>query len=87
MTVMAAACGILLVVLGLWSTGRTPTEGQFAVEIICLVGGLILCFIAVVLGRLKGLSRRLDGFEVHFRVAALHGSAIAEDDDRQATDR
>ncbi len=63
MTTMAAACGILIVVLGFWSTGRSPTEAQFAVEITCLVGGLILCFIAVVLNRLSALSRRLDALD------------------------
>lgn len=60
MTTMATVCGILIVLLGFWSTGRSPTKAEFAIEITCLVGGLILCFIAVVLNRLAALSRRLD---------------------------
>ncbi len=65
MTIMAAACGILIVVLGLLSGwGRTSNDAQSAIEIICLVGGLILCFVAVVLARLSALAKRLDGFEV-----------------------
>lgn len=64
MTVMAAVCGVMIVLLGFWSTGRNPTDGQSAVEIICLVGGLILCFIAVVLSRLQAIAVRLDGFEL-----------------------
>ena len=67
MTILAAACGILIVCLGLLSTmlssGKAPTEGQFAIQVTCLVGGLILCFLAVVLSRLSGLFRRLDDFE------------------------
>ncbi len=67
MTILAAACGILIVALGflstLLSTGKSPTEGQFAIQVTCLVGGLILCFLAVILSRLGSLSRRLDEFE------------------------
>ena len=79
MTVLAAACGVLLVLLGLLSTGRSPTEAQFTVEIICLVGGLLLCFVAVILSRLSALARRLDGLEVHFRAAAFHAAGWAEE--------
>ena len=64
MTFLAAACGILIVVLGLLGAGRTPTDAQSMTEITCLVGGLILCFIAVVLARLAALGKRLDAFEV-----------------------
>ena len=67
MTILAAACGILIVCLGflstMLSTGKTPTDGQFAVQVTCLVGGLILCFLAVILSRLTSLSKRLDDFE------------------------
>ena len=64
MTVLAAGCGVMIVLLGFWSTGHNPTDSQSAVEIICLVGGLILCFLAVVLARLKALSARLESFEI-----------------------
>lgn len=63
MTIMAAACGVIIVLLGLFSAGRSPTELQSAIEVSCLIGGLILCFIAVVLARLAALDRRLDAFE------------------------
>ena len=66
MTILAAACGILIVCLGLLSTAlgsKAPTDGQFAIQIICLVGGLILCFLAVILSRLTKLARRLDDIE------------------------
>ncbi|WP_131115740.1 hypothetical protein [Lichenihabitans psoromatis] len=62
MTIMAAVCGIMIVLLGLWSTGRSPTEVQLAVEITCLVGGLILCFLSVVLARLAALTKRMELF-------------------------
>ena len=61
--IMAAACGVFIVLLGLLNAGRSPTEGQTTIEVVCLVGGLILCFIAIVLARLRALDRRLDGFE------------------------
>lgn len=68
MTILAAACGILIVCLGFLSTilgaGKAPTEGQFAIQVTCLVGGLILCFLAVILARLNNLSKRLAQFEV-----------------------
>jgi hypothetical protein len=63
MAIMAAVCGVMIVLLGWWSTGRTPTDVQLAVEITCLVGGLILCFLAVVLARLASLANRLDRFD------------------------
>jgi hypothetical protein len=62
-TIMAAACGVIIVLLGLFSAGRSPTELQSATEVSCLIGGLVLCFIAVVLARLAALDRRLDAFE------------------------
>ncbi len=63
MTVLAAVCGVLIVLLGFWSTGRSPTDWQYAVQVTCLVGGLILCFLAVILARLTALGKRLDEFE------------------------
>jgi hypothetical protein len=63
MTILAAVCGVMIVLLGLWSTGSSPTDVQLAVEITCLVGGLILCFLAVVLARLTALANRLDSFD------------------------
>ena len=63
MTIMAVACGVLMVVFGFWSTGLRPTEGESAIQITCLVGGLILCFLAVVLARLGTLTARLDSIE------------------------
>lgn len=69
MTIMAVACGILIVVLGLLSAGHNPTESQSIVEVVCLIGGLILCFIAVVLSRLSALGQRLDAFEAVAEVA------------------
>ena len=59
MAIMAAICGVLIVVLGLLSTGKAPTEAQFGIEITCLVGGLILCFLAVILARLKSLTAQI----------------------------
>lgn len=76
MTAMAAACGVLIVVLGVWSTGRNPTEAQSAVEIVCLVGGLILCFLAVVLSRLGRIATQLDTFEA---VAGESPEAVPDD--------
>lgn len=63
MTVMAVICGLLMVVFGFWSTGLRPTEGESTIQIICLVGGLILCFLAVVLARLKALAIRMEMIE------------------------
>lgn len=77
MTIMAAICGVLIVFLGLLSAGHNPTEGQSTVQILCLIGGLILCFIAVVLARLALLGRRLDAFEAVAEVAGETASSIA----------
>ena len=63
MTFMAVACGLLMIVFGFWSTGLRPTEGESAMQITCLVGGLILCFLAVVLARLNALLSRMDVVE------------------------
>lgn len=70
MTIMAVACGVLIVFLGLLSAGHNPTESQSIVEVVCLIGGLILCFLAVVLSRLTALGQRLDVFEAVQEVAA-----------------
>ena len=63
MSIMAAACGVMIVLLGFWSVGKSPTDVQSAIQIVCLIGGLILCFMSVVLARLAALSKRLDGFD------------------------
>lgn len=63
MTFMAVACGLLMVVFGFWSTGLRPTESESAIQITCLVGGLILCFLAVVLARLNALALRMELIE------------------------
>ena len=63
MTILAAVCGVLIVLLGFWSTGKSPSDWQFGIQVTCLVGGLILCFLAVVLSRLSVIAKRLDDFE------------------------
>ena len=63
MTVMAVACGMLMIVFGFWSTGLRPTEGESAIQITCLIGGLILCFLGVVLSRLNAIATRMDVIE------------------------
>ena len=60
MNILAAVCGVIIVLLGFWSTGTQPSDAQLGTEITCLVGGLILCFLAVVLSRLANLQRQLD---------------------------
>lgn len=76
MTIMAAVCGVLIVFLGLLSAGHNPTETQSTVQIMCLVGGLILCFLAVVLARLTALGQRLDAFEAVAEVAAEKATSV-----------
>lgn len=63
MTFMAVACGLLMIVFGFLSTGLRPTEGESAIQITCLVGGLILCFIGVVLARLNAMAVRMEIIE------------------------
>ena len=77
MTIMAAICGVLIVFLGLISAGHNPTETQSTVQIMCLIGGLILCFLAVVLARLTVLGQRLDAFEA-VAEAAVETAAPAD---------
>ncbi len=60
MAILAAICGVLIVAFGLLTTRHAPTDAQFGVEVTCLVGGLVLIFIGVLLGRLARLARRLD---------------------------
>lgn len=60
MAVLAAVCGVMIVVFGVITTRHAPTDAQFGVEVTCLVGGLVLIFIGVLLGRLGRLARRLD---------------------------
>ena len=61
MAALAVVCGVLIALFGLIATGRSPSEAQLAIEITCFVGALVLCFLAVVLARLKALDRKLDG--------------------------
>ncbi len=60
MAILAALCGVMIVAFGLLTTRPAPTDAQFGVEITCLVGGLVLIFLGLVLGRLAGIARRLD---------------------------
>lgn len=60
MAILALACGVLIVVFGLVTTRHAPSDAQFGVEVTCLVGGLVLIFLGVLLGRLERLQRRLD---------------------------
>jgi hypothetical protein len=61
MAILAGLCGVLIVAFGLLTTRHAPTDAQFGVEVTCLVGGLVLIFLGVLLGRLGRLSRRLEG--------------------------
>lgn len=82
MVIMAVACGVLMVVFGFWSTGLRPTEGESAIQMTCLVGGLILCFLAVVLARLGRLAARLDTIEDGLAAAdqQADGSFVTRDE-------
>lgn len=60
MAILAAVCGVLIVAFGLLTTRHAPTDAQLGIEVTCLVGGLVLIFLGVLLGRLGGLVRRLD---------------------------
>lgn len=60
MAALAALCGVVIVVFGLAATGRAPSEAQLAIEVTALVGGLVLCFLAVVLARLTALERKIE---------------------------
>ncbi len=60
MAILAGLCGALIVAFGLLTTRHAPTDAQFGVEVTCLVGGLVLIFLGILLGRVGRLSRRLD---------------------------
>ena len=60
MAILAVVCGVLIVTFGLVTTRHVPTDAQFGVEVTCLIGGLVLIFLGVLLGRLKDVARRLD---------------------------
>ncbi len=61
MAVLAGICGALIVLFGLLTAPRhAPTDAQFGVEVTCLVGGLVLIFLGVLLGRLDRLGRRVE---------------------------
>ncbi len=61
MAALAAVCGVLIVAFGLVSTSRAPSAADLAIEVTAFVGGILLCFLAVVLARLARLERKLDG--------------------------
>ena len=63
MTVLAAVCGVLIVCFGILFTGKAPTDAQFGIEVTAVVGGLLLCFLAVVLSRLKSLDRKIEALQ------------------------
>ncbi len=63
MTSLAAVCGVLIVLFGILFTKKAPNDAQFGIEVTAVVGGLLLCFLAVVLSRLKGLDRKLDALD------------------------
>ena len=61
MAVLAGLCGALIVLFGLLTAPRhAPTDAQFGVEVTCLVGGLVLIFLGVLLGRLDRIGRRVE---------------------------
>ena len=63
MAALAAICGVLIVAFGLVSTSRAPSAAELAIEVTAFVGGILLCFLAVVLSRLTRLERKLEGME------------------------
>ncbi len=63
MTSLAAVCGVLIVLFGILFTKKAPNDAQFGIEVTAVVGGLLLCFLAVVLSRLKSLDRKLDALD------------------------
>ncbi len=60
MAILAGLCGVLIVAFGLLTTRHSPTDAQFGVEVTCLIGGLLLIFLGVLLGRVRRLTRTLD---------------------------
>lgn len=84
MTIMAVACGVLMIVFGFWSTGLRPTEGESAIQITCLIGGLILCFLAVVLARLGTLAARLEALEDGLALGEAQADPFVGDDEAAA---
>lgn len=63
MAMVAAACGILFIAAGLWSMGGHADGVGVLTVIVCLVGGLVLCFLAALLSRVAALGRRLDDLD------------------------
>lgn len=59
MAFLAAACGVVIILFGLLTIRRSPTDAQLNLEVTCLVGGLVLCFLAVALARVSALGRSL----------------------------
>ena len=75
MAALAAVCGVMIVLFGLVTMRRAPSDVQFGIEVTSFVGGLVLCFLAVVLARLGRLGRQFDGL-----AARSESRADARDD-------
>ena len=60
MAALAAVCGIAIILFGLLTAGRAPSDVRYGIEVTSFVGGLVLCFLAVVLGRLARTLRMLE---------------------------
>ncbi len=60
MAPLAAICGVMIVLYGLIMTHHAPTDAQLGLEVTCFVGGLVLCFLSVVLARIAKLMQKLD---------------------------
>ena len=74
MAALAAICGVLIAALGLVSTSRAPSAAELAIEVTAFVGGIVLCFLSVVLSRLTRLDRKLDGI-----ARQLDGDELSEE--------
>lgn len=59
MAILAAVSGVLIAGFGFLVAGRAPSPAEFAAEVACFTGGVVLCFLAVVLARLKRIERHL----------------------------
>ena len=63
MAALAAICGVMIVLFGLYTAGAAPSDVRLGIEVTSFVGGLVLCFLAVVLARLGRLDRALETFK------------------------
>ncbi len=78
MASLSAVCGVLIVAFALITTRRTPTDAQLGIEVTSFVGGLLLCFIAVVLSRLGRVMRRLDALAAQDSTATGESPVVEE---------